>query len=113
MGSDPWGPGRGLTGPPFHEGARPQASPSDEEAGWARDLHGQTADPLPGRTPSLGSSLEGDGVLLVCQALLGKKELTFVEHLPWCLAHSEHSAKSDYFVSSLFHNHELELPYFQ
>lgn len=27
---------------------RPQAAPSDEEAGWARGLAGQTADPLPG-----------------------------------------------------------------
>lgn len=38
---------------------RPQAGPSDEEAGWARGLAGQTADPLPERTPSLGNSLEG------------------------------------------------------
>ena len=36
----------------------------------------------------MGSSLEGDGVLLVCQALLGKKELTFVEHLP-CAFYTE------------------------
>lgn len=38
---------------------RPQAGPSDEEAGWARGLAGQTANPLPERTPSLGNSLEG------------------------------------------------------
>lgn len=38
---------------------RLQVTPSNEEAGWARGLAGQRADPLPGQTPFLGISLEG------------------------------------------------------
>lgn len=49
---------------------RPQAAPSDEEAGWARGLAGQTADPLSGhllggrgscrevRAPALGAPVQ-------------------------------------------------------
>ena len=63
---------------------RPQAGPSDEEAGWARGLAGQTADPLPERTPSLGNSVEGGAAAWEVRApALGDSNPARPKESPW------------------------------